>query len=90
MFHLYNRTKIEYNITNYLNNGRNKIKITIYSSLRNLLGPHHTKPNPEPFGVNPSLFTYRTMWEKGIPDNYSTSYNSVFFGINSIKLIRHY
>ena len=80
----------KYNITNYLNNGRNKIKIIIYSSLRNLLGPHHTKPNPEPFGVNPSLFTYRTMWEKGIPDNYSTSYNSVFFGINSIKLIRHY
>lgn len=33
-------------VTNLINPGMNKIEVKVIGSLRNLLGPHHSKPNP--------------------------------------------
>ena len=62
-------------ITEYLKNGENEIKITLLSGNRNLLGPHH-KPQGEIYSVGPSTFTDKHGWadDKTKPawtDNYS-------------------
>jgi hypothetical protein len=43
-------------VTPFLYNGENKIRLTLYSSLRNLLGPHH-HPKGELIRVGPDSFT---------------------------------
>lgn len=62
-------------ITEYLKNGENEVKITLLSGNRNLLGPHH-KPQGEIYSVGPSTFTDKYGWadDKSQPvwtDNYS-------------------
>lgn len=62
-------------ITEYLKNGENEVKITLFSGNRNLLGPHH-KPQGEIYSVGPSTFTDKYGWadDKSQPvwtDNYS-------------------
>lgn len=62
-------------ITEYLKNGENEVKITLFSGNRNLLGPHH-KPQGEIYNVGPSTFTDKYGWadDKSQPvwtDNYS-------------------
>ena len=62
-------------ITEYLKNGENELKITLFSGNRNLLGPHH-KPQGEIYSVGPSTFTDKYGWadDKSQPvwtDNYS-------------------
>ena len=62
-------------ITEYLKNGENELKITLFSGNRNLLGPHH-KPQGEIYNVGPSTFTDKHGWaeDKSQPvwtDNYS-------------------
>ncbi len=62
-------------ITEYLKNGGNELKITMLSGNRNLLGPHH-KPQGEIYSVGPSTFTDKYGWadDKSQPvwtDNYS-------------------
>lgn len=62
-------------ITEYLKNGGNELKITLLSGNRNLLGPHH-KPQGEIYNVGPSTFTDKYGWadDKSQPvwtDNYS-------------------
>ena len=73
-------------ITDFIKKGDNKIKIILKSSLRNLFGPHHFKPNPEPLGVSPYNFTYRTNWLNNDPIHYTSKYNSVYFGVKKIVL----
>lgn len=74
-------------ITDLLNSGDNAVEITLNSSLRNLFGPHHWKPEPEPLGVGPYHFEFRGGWADGKkPDEYTDEYNSVPFGINKIIL----
>ncbi len=74
-------------ISGILQRGENQLKIRLYSSLRNLMGPHHYAPDPEPMGVAPTTFTLRGQWEQGIPDTYTHVYHSVPFGIGAIMLI---
>ncbi len=74
-------------ISALLQPGENVLKISVRSSLRNLLGPHHYKQAPEPFGVSPVTFTFRGQWEHGIPDGYTHTYYSVPFGICKLFLI---
>ncbi len=62
-------------ITEYLKDGENEIKITLLSGNRNLLGPHH-KPQGEIYNVGPSTFTDEYGWadDRTKPvwtDNYS-------------------
>lgn len=73
-------------ITSLLKKGENQIKITLYSSLRNLFGPHHYVVE-EPLGVAPSMFTMRGSWGNGTAANYVPEYHCVPFGVDKIEII---
>ena len=86
-----NGNEIEYvldthkDITKYLNNGNNDIKIALKSSLRNLYGPHHSVyGNPD--SVSPIIFTCRSLFikENGKPNLYVEKYNYADFGLDNI------
>ncbi len=68
-------------ITEYLKNGENEVKITLLSGNRNLLGPHH-KPQGEIYNVGPSTFTDKHGWadDKSKPA-WTDDYDFVKFGI---------
>lgn len=68
-------------ITEYLKNGGNELKITLLSGNRNLLGPHH-KPQGEIYNVGPSTFTDKHGWadDKSKPA-WTDDYGFVKFGI---------
>lgn len=74
----------ERDITHLLSVGENDVKIEVKSSLRNLLGPHHFAPIPEPLGVGPYHFDFRGDWQNGKPEAYTHEYNFVPFGIEKI------
>mgnify|MGYP002765718359 CR=1 FL=1 len=75
-------------ISDILENGENEIIVTLRSSMRNVFGPHHYKPVPEPMGVSPDNFEFRGGWYGGrIPDRYTSEYNFVPFGVKKIVLI---
>ncbi len=78
---------IRKDITQYLKVGKNTIAIILKSSLRNLFGPHHFKPVPEPMGVSPGCFTMRGTWGEGDSPNYTHTYHSVPFGVDKIEMI---
>ena len=74
-------------ITEFLRVGENEIRIRLRSSLRNLFGPLHYKPDFEPLGVNPYCFNMRGSWRDGTSPHYTHAYQSVPFGVNSIYMI---
>ena len=74
-------------ITDLLCVGENEIVLKLNASLRNLFGPHHYAPNPEPMGVSPTTFTMRGSWNGGMAEKYTPVYNSVPFGVDKIKLM---
>ena len=78
-------------ITDILQPGKNTVTIVLKSSLRNLFGPHHFAPDPEPHGVSPYCFEMRGEWigERKSP-NYTDAYNSVPFGIDRFLCIEQY
>lgn len=78
---------VEKEITSYLQKGKNDIRIVLKSSLRNLFGPHHFKPIPEPFSVSPTTFTFRGSWGAGEAPEYTPVYNSVPFGVDKIEML---
>lgn len=80
-------TSVQREITDMLKLGENDIEIVLRSSLRNLFGPHHCADNPEPLGVHPALFTFRGKWQGGIAQGYTSEYQCVPFGLDSIHMI---
>ena len=75
-------------ITDILRDGENEITVTLKSSMRNVFGPHHFKPTPEPMSVSPYHFEFRGGWIGGkTPADYTDEYNFVPFGANKIYLI---
>ncbi len=73
-------------ISSILQPGENTLTVSIRSSLRNLMGPHHYAPEPEPMGATPVHFTFRGQWGDGIPDSYTHTCHGVPFGIDTIYL----
>ena len=68
-------------ITDYLKDGENEIKITPLSGNRNLLGPHH-KPQGEIYNVGPSTFTDKHGWADDTSQPaWTDDYSFVKFGI---------
>ena len=68
-------------ITEYLKNGENELKITLFSGNRNLLGPHH-KPQGEIYSVGPSTFTDKYGWADDTSQPaWTDDYSFVEFGI---------
>ena len=68
-------------ITEYIKDGENELKITLLSGNRNLLGPHH-KPQGEIYSVGPSTFTDKYGWadDKTKPA-WTNNYSFVRFGV---------
>lgn len=67
--------------TEYLKNGENELKITLFSGNRNLLGPHH-KPQGEIYNVGPSTFTDKHGWADDTSQPaWTDDYSFVRFGI---------
>ena len=61
--------------------GENDIEITLISSLRNLLGPHH-RPCGESYSVGPDTFSDKVGWcdDPNLPA-WTDNYSFVLFGI---------
>ena len=75
-------TPFNADITEYLKNGENEVKITLFSGNRNLLGPHH-KPQGEIYSVGPSTFTDKHGWADDTSHPaWNDDYSYVKFGIN--------
>lgn len=67
--------------------GRNQARITLLSSYRNLFGPFHFGPDPEPYGVGPDTFTHYGHWDHGKCPGYAQDrYAFAPFGITSLAL----
>ena len=73
--------KEKINISKYVHIGENELEITLISSNRNLLGPHHFKTEEEPFAVRPTTFEALKSWEKGKSSLYRDDYSFVKFGL---------
>ena len=68
-------------ITEYLKDGENEIKITLLSGNRNLFGPHH-KPQGEIYSVGPSTFRDKYGWaDDRTKPVWTDNYSFVKFGI---------
>ena len=68
-------------LTEYLKNGENELKIIMLSGNRNLLGPHH-KPQGELYSVGPSTFTDKYGWADDCSKPaWTDDYSFVKFGI---------
>jgi hypothetical protein len=67
-------------IATYLREGENTIKLKLYNSNRNLLGPHH-RHDPEPYGLGPNTFSFEGEWHDGKCGAYLPRYAFVQFGV---------
>ena len=63
---------------------KNIIELTLTSSMRNFLGPHHVSENPE--CTSPDCFTMRGTWENGESPLCRKEYVIVPFGVKSVLL----
>ncbi|MBQ8802456.1 MAG: hypothetical protein IJZ53_02315 [Tyzzerella sp.] len=66
-------------ISNYVKKGDNVAQITVYSGNRNLLGPHHYGPDPEPDLAAPQMFDFVLRYKDGECDRESKQYSFVKF-----------
>ena len=76
-------------ITKHLKLGENSVYITLKSSLRNLLGPHHHAGDADLTIVSPYHFIRRGEWVDGIPKGWSDEYKCVQFGLEKVEIIIH-
>ncbi len=71
----------EFELGKFLNEGENRLTLTLCFSNRNLLGPHH-KDVSEPSFVGPLAFSFEKKWGGGQCKEYCNDYSFVKFGIN--------
>lgn len=74
-------------ISGMTTDGINTVKITLKTSLRNLLGPHHQRGGRDETGVFPYTFTMRGSWNGKLSADYTKEYNTVKFGLKSCSCI---
>ncbi len=61
-------------VSHLLRKGKNKITLTLYNTVRNMLGPHHLKEG-ESFWVMPSMFyKEKCVWSENPEENWSDDY----------------
>jgi len=81
----------EVDISEFAKVGKNRVEITITSSLRNMYGPHHVRGVGEIYGISPRWFTFRGCW-KGDEAllfgqyTYAPDYEYAPFGLEKIAL----
>jgi hypothetical protein len=73
-----------------LRRGRNHIAITLTTSLRNMLGPHH-HPDGELLWVSPGSFACEKGWSGRPPGKrcFPNNYNVVDFGLGGNVILRY-
>ena len=67
------------NISDYVKPGDNVVEITVYSGNRNLLGPHHYGPEPEPNLAMPNRFDFILYYKGGKCARENKQYSFVEF-----------
>lgn len=76
------------NVSGMLHPGENAVEITLISGYRNVFGPHHFAPDPEPLGVGPELFNGYGTWDaSGKSKMYTDDYAFVRFGLTKAELM---
>ena len=70
----------ELEVTDFINDGKNEIKVLMLSGNRNLLGPHH-RPYGESYFVGPDTFSNKNSWTDNpqLPP-WTDDYSFVLFG----------
>lgn len=68
-------------VTDYVVDGKNTARITLYSSNRNLMGPHHLKDSEECFSVGPHSWELQGSWKSGKSSQERDNYSFVRFGL---------
>lgn len=61
----------------YVVKGENVAELTAYTGNRNLLGPHHFIPEPEPKFASPQKFDFILRYKNGVCDRERNSYSFV-------------
>lgn len=64
-------------ISSYVVKGENTAELTVYTGNRNLLGPHHYIPEPEPKFATPQKFDFILRYKNGVCDRERKSYSFV-------------
>ena len=64
-------------ISRFTRVGNNDIEVELTVSNRNLLGPHHYKPQEEPVFVSVDTFELGNSWKNGISPKYRDTYSFV-------------
>jgi len=85
------KTPREVSVGGLLKRGRNHLAITLTTSLRNSLGPHH-RPERDPIWVDPWSFTGSTGWfGHGTcnPSAYRDDYHVAAFGLGGAVVLRY-
>ena len=78
-------------ISAFLKKGNNTIRITITSSMRNMLGPLHNAQIAEPTDyVGHQHFEFRGTWKGDFSPDFTNKYQTMPFGINSVILTDKY
>lgn len=72
--------KEKLDISNYIIPGKNELKLKLYSSARNLIGPFHYV-EAEPLSVLPSMFKFENSWNNGKSNLFADRYAFAPFGI---------
>jgi len=70
----------EADLAPYLREGENTVRLRLINALRNTAGPFH-RPDPEPYSVSPTTFSYEKEWKDGVCPAYKERYAFVKFGI---------
>ena len=65
----------EIDVSKVAKKGRNELKLVVYTSARNLYGPHHVKDETDGFWVTPTSFTFLRQWHGGKCENYREEYS---------------
>jgi hypothetical protein len=73
-------------LSSHLRCGKNRIRLELMASNRNLLGPFHEKGRPEPIGVGPDTFNMYGSWKDCVSPRYTPSYSFVRFGLDTVQL----
>ena len=68
-------------LTDYVVKGKNTAIITLYSSNRNLMGPHHLNFAEESFSVGPDSYELQGSWTNGKSSLERDNYSFVRFGL---------
>ncbi len=66
-------------VSDFVKQGENVAEITVYSGNRNLLGPHHYLPAPEPKMVTPQMFDFILRYKNGECEREQKAYAFVKF-----------